>query len=512
MQGDGIGQQAPQDTTHQGLGYFLTIRGDRIEAAPSDFFARLGYAESPGLPPEQLLHPDDWRGLQSDLAQVGERGMGRIVRFRQHDGRYLLQRVMAWIDPEQPQPTYYLIGNQGGTQASLANGSPTPTGAGVAEREEFLTLMSHEIRTPLSALTGILQLLGHTEPTGEQQRLIDAANQLSEHLIRLLNDVLDASRVRAGKMVLHLTEFDLYALLTKLLTSYRPLYPHLALTLEYAADMPHTVRGDTNRMAQIVTNLLGNALKFTEQGGVTIAVSLDSARKSYRLTVRDTGVGLSRERIASLFQPYVEGSTQTNRLGTGLGLYISKQLVELHGGEIQVDSQEGKGTGITCQFPLAPSLEEEGESQPKQTDNPPDPPMDTGGVGLLNTGRKGHGKNVMVVDDNPINSLIVNKFLARWGYEPASASSGPEALEKLDNGGYGLILMDLRMPGMSGIETAQAIRNRADERANTPIVALTASTEPGVKEAVAACGMDGYIFKPFDAERLREVVKRFLEE
>lgn len=369
--------------------------------------------------------------------------------------------------------------------------------------EGYGATFSHEVRNPLSALIGLVGLLQETELSEEQNKLVGSISSVADHLIMLLNDMIDSSRFHMGKIVVKHKPFELKPVVTTIFNRYELLSPHLHFTFEYDPSLPDVVLGDSHRLSQILTNLLSNAVKFTPQGSVSLRVKNMHNSRDIVFEVQDTGAGMSRDTLDRLFFPFERGKEVGSQAGSGLGLYISKQLVEMHHGTIQAFSRINEGSTIQATLPLI-SADLIGTYSPPRRDDSAE------GHPAAHERAAGGDRRILIVDDNKINVLVVGKFFDKWGIPNDAAYSGEEALRRLDATDYTLIFMDLRMPGMDGFETTTRIRTRRDDKGHTPIIALTASTEMGVKERIEAAGMNGYIFKPFKTEQLREVVDRYV--
>lgn len=371
--------------------------------------------------------------------------------------------------------------------------------------EGYGASFSHEVRNPLAALIGLVGLLQETPLNEEQQKLVATISGVADHLITLLNDMIDSSRFQMGKIIIKRMPFALHPLLTSLFNRYELLSPHLHFSLEYDDSLPEIVLGDSHRLTQILTNLLSNAVKFTPNGSITLRVKNLHNSRDVLFAVQDTGMGISKELLERLFSPFERGKEAAQTAGAGLGLFICKQLVEMHGGEIQAFSRAGEGSTIQASLPLI-SADLVGSTATPAAKQKAVPTPPTG----EDSSKRAEKQRILVVDDNRINVLVVRKFFDKWGIPNDAAFSGEEALRMIDAADYALVFMDLRMPGMDGFETCQRIRNRQDAKAQIPIVALTASTEVGVKERIKNAGMNGYIFKPFKTETLREIVNQYI--
>lgn len=372
----------------------------------------------------------------------------------------------------------------------------------------FLATMSHELRTPMNGVLGCTQLLKDTSLTGQQRELIETMHRSAEALLTLVNDILDFSKIEAGKMTLEVADVNLRALINDVTTLAEGVACQKGLTVSVDIDaaVPAEFRGDPIRLRQILFNLVGNAIKFTKHGGITIAVSVKPQQSDssevvmLQWSIHDTGIGLTPEQQSQLFKAYAQADASTARRfgGTGLGLMICRQLVELMGGTIAVQSQFGQGSTFIYTTNLLPAIHRNAS-------------VSSLGGDQCGAGDQVGPLRVLVADDNEINQVVACKFLQKLGCQVEVARTGLEAMEAITRTAYDVVLMDCEMPEMDGYEATREVRRREEGTLNhLPIMALTGHASEEDAQKCRQAGMDIVVTKPLTLSALRVNLQELL--
>lgn len=365
---------------------------------------------------------------------------------------------------------------------------------------DFLASMSHEIRTPINGILGISSILQEMNMPEDQKKFIKLINNSVQSLLSLINDILDFSKIEAGKMPLQSIKFCLKDEIQNIIETFKPIADKKNINLDFHIKGKENLvfLGDINRIKQILLNLIGNGLKFTEKGGVRIDVEINSKstdKTVVRFKVTDTGIGISEEKLLTLFNPYIQAhDIRANGAGgTGLGLYISKKLVEMMGGRIFASSTFGAGSEFIFELPL-----------------PIVPFNDSVTVRPVVNLIKASGR-ILLAEDNFINQMVTEKFLKKSGFDVVVVNNGKEAIETLDRDQcFDLVLMDCHMPILDGYSATSIIRNSGKSYSAIPILALSASVLKQEQEHCKSVGMNDFISKPVTFETLEDKLKEWL--
>lgn len=370
-------------------------------------------------------------------------------------------------------------------------------------KEQFLANMSHEIRTPLNAIIGFTEQLRKSPLPKQQKEQVKAISTSSDFLLAIVTDILDLSKIEAGQLRFEKKDFELRNLMEETCYVIQSKVPDKGIKL--IKDFPEGsffLLGDPFRLQQVLYNLLSNAIKFTEEGEVTIRFdAMDNGFGKYVVTieVRDTGIGMDPEQLSYIFENFSQADESITRKygGTGLGLSITRKLVELQGGRISVESEKGKGSLFQVTIPYLKGdvqlIEERQEKDSKASGS-------------------WSGKKILLAEDDPINALLLKTILRKWGILTEEAVNGFEALEKIEKEHYDLVLTDIHMPGMSGIQLVQEIRSLENKKAKTPVVAVTANAMQQDLNTYLEQGMDHYLVKPYTEEDLIQLLRTFWDE
>ncbi len=370
-------------------------------------------------------------------------------------------------------------------------------------KEQFMASISHEIRTPLNAILGFQELLKDSKLTHEQMDYVNSIDFAGRNLLVLINDILDISKIESGKFIFNNLEMNFRETIQSVIEMMQFRAGEKKIDLSYSIDqkIPDLLFGDQARLSQILINLIGNAIKFTDKGYVRLGVSMLKESNEWidcTFKVSDSGIGMAKDKLDTIFDRFTQISMKGRKTngGTGLGLSIVKEIVELHGGQIEVQSKLGEGSVFTFnyKFQKITDSNEYGESIKSGKKEST----------VANSNLKLKG---LLAEDIKLNQKLLRKIMQKWGYELDIVDNGKDAIEKVKKNAYDFILMDIQMPIMDGLEATKAIRSLNDEvKRNTPIIAITAQASPKEKEICLKMGMNAYMSKPFHSQKLKEII------
>ncbi len=375
---------------------------------------------------------------------------------------------------------------------------------------EFLANMSHEIRTPMNGVLGMTDLLRDTKLSGDQEEMLETVEGSARSLLRVIDDILDFSKVESGKLELEAAPFDLVRLVDQTTEMLRPRAAagNVALAVEYGCGLPAELVGDSARLRQILTNLCSNAIKFSPRASVDVLVTcegVEDGRASIRMAVRDDGIGVAPEKLQHIFEEFTQADASTTRRfgGTGLGLAISRRLAALMGGRLQAESVVGQGSTFSISICLP--IVEAGCGGPDLAASATE-------RSLADRLPEALSGRVLLVEDNRVNQKVAIRMIEKFGLEVDLAADGEQALARLEGDVYSLVLMDCQMPVMDGYEATRRIRGSGASYAAIPIIALTANAMGGDREKCIVAGMDDHLSKPIDRVVLEECLRAWLGE
>jgi len=490
----------------------ITGKDGSIIYANDRFCAISGYS------PEELLgqnhrilksgkHPDSFYAEMWATIARGEIWEGEICNKKRDGSFYWVKSTVVPFLDDSGQPRQYIairtdISARKAVETELI-AKRTEAEAASRAKSDFVANMSHEIRTPMNGIIGMTDLALDADSEAERDEYMNIVKNSAESLLGILNDILDFSKIEANKLMLERVGFELPRTVSETIRILGPRASQKGIELicDIADDVPRHVLGDPTRLRQVLINLVGNAIKFTNRGKIVVSLAVEAladAAVTVQIAVRDSGIGIAADQLDSIFEAFSQADASTTRQygGTGLGLSISSRLVELMGGHISVDSEVGKGS--TFQFSVVLGVDDNAvkrASKIAEGSAAPGRPADAQARAAESV------LDVLLVEDNPINQHLAIRLLQKWGHKVALAVDGQEAVDRLSGGErYDIVLMDMQMPVMGGIEATRLIRAHEAEhgQARVPIMAMTANAMQGDRELCLAAGMDDYLSKPIN--------------
>lgn len=491
------------------LGLLEVDTNGKVIKAYSRFCEMIGYTEEEliGKNPADILTDSLSKQVIEDKNELRSKGLSDVyeVKCKRKDGETIWLMISG---APRFDPTGKYIGSMGihmdiTDQKKLL--SQVENAKAMAEesskaKEDFLAHMSHEIRTPLNAVIGMTHLLEDTDISAEQEDYLKTIQHSSEQLLSMVSDILDISKIESGELEFHETVVDLKELLHAQVSSYqmRAKSKGLNVQLDWDTSFSKAVKTDKKYMNQIFANLLSNAEKFTEKGGINVQVNKlneDDTSIHLQFKVSDTGIGMTNAQCAKIFDSFQQAdhSTSVKYGGTGLGLSIAKHLVELMGGDIRVESVVNKGTTFVLDIPFFKTEKTVIQNEQKQA---------TGEITLS-------GMSVLVAEDNQVNQKFIKKLLEKFDVDYTLVDDGKKCVEKIKNKRFDALLLDINMPELNGYEVAEIIRSTENPNQNSPIVALTASALLNDREKALEIGMNEHLTKPFSPTQLKQLLAKY---